>query len=246
MNQFIKIKNIFVNDLWIPVIKQAGSSFYPRLKKNKQMKFLTLTSDENYTEIDNLVTEKLSERLFTYPWNHTRLKMIRLESDGLDNVLGPTRYEDSIINTTHDIQNYFPFDIINLDFYSQNPLSQSGRFEKEIMSIDKTLFLQHSKGTKKSGFVLIYTSIVNGVAINCNTLRENSSKNGIEGWTYFSLSESGIVSDFNKKLQILESIIEQLALKYNYKLEKTIKKYDIIKNKKSICSLACIFRSNNK
>ena len=245
MNQFIQIKDSLIDDLWIPTIKRAGSMFYPRLKKNKQMKLLTLTSDENFKEIYSIFSEKLSDISITYPWNYDRLKKIRLESEGLDNVLGATKYEDSIMNMTHDIQNYFPFDIINLDFCSQDPITQPGRFEKEIMGLDQTLSLQHAKGINKSGFVLIYTSIINGLAINCNAIIENSKKINLAGWTSLSLSENGIVVDFNKKILVVENISEQLALKYGYKLEVVKKEHNIVKNEKSVYSLACIFKRNN-
>lgn len=245
MSQFIKIKDSLIADLWIPTIKRAGSMFYPRLKKNKQMKLLTLTSDENFKEIDSIISEKISEKSITYPWNYDRLKKIRLESEGLDNVLGATKYEDSIMSTTHDIQNYFPFDIINLDFYSQDPITQSGRFEKEIMGLDQTLSLQSSKGSNKLGFVLIFTSIINGLAINCNDIIENSGKIKVDGWTSLSISENGIIVDFKKKILVVESVSKQLALKYGYKLEMDKKEHNIVVNEKSVYSLACIFKRDD-
>jgi len=73
------------------------------------------------------------------------------------------------------------------------------------MSLDKTLSLQRSTATDKSGFVLIYTTIMNGEAINCATLRENSTRISAERWTGLSLSENTEVVDLSKR--VIDSVI---------------------------------------
>ena len=54
------IKNTLLTDLWLPIIRKGGNMFYPRLKINKKMKVLTLTTDTNFEEINELVSEKIT------------------------------------------------------------------------------------------------------------------------------------------------------------------------------------------
>ncbi len=239
MSEFVKIKDNLIQSLWLPVIAKGGSMFYPKLRKNKQMKLLTLTNDENYKEITELKSHKITDKDLIYPWNYDSLKRIRLESEGLDNVFG-SKYEDSIMAPTHIIQEHFPFDIINLDFSSQDPVEEVERLEKEIISLERTLFLQRSKGSDKPGCVLIYTTVINGQMMDCKKLKEGSNKFSMSGWSGLSLMDDQLTSDYQKKIQILENITSQLAAKYGYNVEMTKGVYEVIKDKLYICSLACI------
>ena len=92
------------------------------------MKVLTLTSDTNFKEIYLFLDENLAQRGDIVVWNNEYLKMIRLETElGDSSVLGTLRYENSIRNQNFSLKQYFPFDIINLDFSSQKPISEYRR-----------------------------------------------------------------------------------------------------------------------
>ena len=53
------IKNELMENLWINAAKKGGDTFFPRLRKNKRMRVLTLTSYPNYREVQKLIDSRV-------------------------------------------------------------------------------------------------------------------------------------------------------------------------------------------
>ena len=158
MSEVLDLKDRLIKELWLPKTQEGSNIFFPRLKENKKMKLLTLTSDTNFQEIVEFEENNLTEKECIVVWTHSHIKKLRLETElSPAKVLGATRYENSTLRSSFAISEHFPFDIINLDFSSQQPDLESGRIEKEIQSLEKTIRLQRE--CQRTGFMLIYTTL---------------------------------------------------------------------------------------
>jgi len=242
MSEINAAKNRLIDELWLDLGVKGGKVLFPRLKKNKNMKMLTLTNDENYNEINKFVENRLTLKRFIYAWNHDRFKAIRLETEGVASaVLGPARFEETIITLTDEVIGKSPFDILNLDFSSQDPELENGRLEKEILGLETAIKIQHENKQEKKGYILFFTTLINSRELSCETLIENCLNIKVHGWTEtirFEGNPSNI-TEHSKKAEIIESILEQLASKYNFYIEN--EKLEIgLNGEKSILSIGAI------
>ncbi|MHA1267871.1 MAG: hypothetical protein ACTSRS_21755 [Candidatus Helarchaeota archaeon] len=244
MTEINTVKDLLIDRLWLKSVLKGGKEFFPRLRKNKNMKMLTLTNDDNYNEINRFIEKKLTVTRLIYAWNHDRFKALRLETEGkAKRILGPTRFEETIVTSEDEIIDKFPFDILNLDFSSQDPESEVGRLERELLGLEKTIKLQKEKQHDKRGYVLIFTTLINSRQVNCQTLIDNCRDIRVQGWNGNLRFEGNPVdvTEQTKKVEIIESILDQLSNKYNYYLE--LEKIEIELNKgKSILSIAAIIK----
>lgn len=166
-------KKQLLDNLWLPTIRKGGDILYPRLRKNKKMRVLTLTAYSNSTEIDALLDEELSQKERITAWSHSLFGKFRLETEiASKSVFGSKKYEDEISNPAVSFVKLFPFDIVNLDFSSQEPIFEKGRIEKEIMGLERTILLQR----KKDKFVLIYTTILNSNQLDLDLICTQSNQ----------------------------------------------------------------------
>lgn len=209
------MKDILISDLWRQAAVDAASSLYPRRKKNKQMKMLTLT-DRDFKEIKEFERIRLTKRDLVVAWTYSYQNTWRLETAlGKSEVLGSTRYENEIISNPQSILCHFPFDIINLDFYSQNPLQVNERIEKEIKSTEYTIKFQNEKSDK--GTVLIYTTKIDSNPLNPNLMKEFSDSIIISEWHGLSINGfSYNITHCQKKIRFIEHILKEICTKYNY------------------------------
>lgn len=216
MPDYDQIKTQLVRDLWFPTIKSGGDILYPRLRKNKQMKVFTLTTDTNFEEITTLMSNKLSQKERIVAWTHSQFKQFRLETNiSLYIVFGGTRYEDSISSLSFPLSNHLPFDVTNLDFSSQDPSFDEGRIEKEIISIEKTIKLQ--KNRHNNNFILIYTTILNSNNLNLTFLCGASNAIQVTGWQGLTLDGyPSNISDNKQKINCIENLLGKIVQKYNY------------------------------
>ena len=238
------IKDDLINQLWLRIAKEGGKQLIPRLRTNKKMKTLTLTNDTNYNEIPGLISSQLTQKPHVYAWNHEYFKFLRLETEGIANkVLGTTRYEDSVNESSCELLEHFPFDLVNLDFSSQDPESENGRLEREINGIEATIKLQKERRNAKKGYVLIYTTLINSKELDCSILIQNCRSFSVSGWTQ-DIQFNGnptVVTDCSTKVGIVESILNQLSEKYGYDIE--IEKMELEQEEgKRICSIAGIIK----
>lgn len=220
MSEMDSIKSQLLDELWLPMTIKGGNIFYPRKKKNKDLKFLTLTSDTNFKEIDLFLNKNLVQRGDTFVWNNEYLKMMRLETElGDCTVLGTLRYEKSIHNLNFSLKQHFPFDLINLDFSSQKPISEDGRIEKEMISIEKTIKFQKITETN---FIIIYTTILDNNTLDLNKICDESDKLMLRRWPGLTIDEElleGPINDNSKKIKGLNCVLSQICRKYNYSFE---------------------------
>ncbi len=209
------------------------------------MKLLTLTSRQNFQEIPKFISEKLTTKKDIVVWNYDHITRVWLEPDkdiAPAKVLGTGRYEDSVARSLPVVLNqYFPFEIINLDFSSQNPPLEDGRIEKEILSIEYTIY--HQKASNPKGFVLIYTTIIDGNNLNSTTIVDNSNRLTISGWSGLSSEElNQSITDCDGKLECIETVLQQICLKYGYEVEFKKIKRKIPGEENYICSIAGTFK----
>ncbi len=215
MTEIVLIKDRLIDKLWIPIAIAGGKILYSRRKKNKRMKVLTLTHHSNCRETDEFIKNKLTNKELIVGWNKGTTEAIRLEGERLGSVVGPYVYEDSIIGGMPDVQNKFPFDILNLDFSSQNPESEGERGEREILSIEHTINLQADK--RNDGMVLIYTTLLDSNPLNLNEIKQSSDNIGIQGWGGLSIDRLPYnTTDYREKIRCLKEILQQIFSKYQY------------------------------
>lgn len=215
MSEISDIKTQLLNDLWLPSAKKGGEVLYPRLKKNKKMKLLSLTDDRNFQEIGIFEEEALITRDRVIAWTNSHLRKLRLETElSPAKVFGTTRYEDSVSGSSFALSEYFPFDIINLDFSSQNPDLESGRIEKEILSLERTVKLQRDNNC--AGFVLVYTTLLDSHSLNYQNIVTASNALHIPQWSGLDLEDfSSSVTGREEKISCLESVINGICSKYS-------------------------------
>jgi hypothetical protein len=215
-------KNKLVDGLWLPIAKKGGKVIYPRLKKNKRMKMLTLINDSNFQEIFKFEENDLTTRDRVFVWTYSYLKKSRLEPE-LDpaKVFGSTRYEDSILRQSFSLSGNFPFDLINLNFYSQDPELECGRIEKEIESLEKTIRLQRENENKR--FILIYTTLLNSNNLDYRSITNTlglSSQN-------FPLT----ITRQTEKIRCIKKVLDEICSRYDYTSEFREKRYPVDRGK---------------
>ena len=210
------LKDRLIAELWLPIAIDAGTGFYPRLRKNKKMRLFSLTNDRNFNEIVKFEENKLTQREDVAVWTKDTLKRIRLETESIDIVLGGSLYEQSILGNNCPLHEHFPMDIINLDFTSQDPDLGNGRIEKELESLEKTVNLQNQKQGKN--FLLMYTTIIDSNNLNKDGVIHTSDSirvNGRDGLNINNFSQPLI--DENSKKSFIEEVIKEICQKYGYR-----------------------------
>lgn len=234
MNEIDSIKNTLIDELWLPIVREGSSILYPRLRKNKKMKVFTLTNDRNYQEIDKLLENKITEKDRIIAWSYSFRKNYRLETSTGCMVKGGCRYEESA-DITSTLQNYLPFDVVNLDFSSQDPIPENDRIKKEIKSLEETVRLQRHQN--KNGFILIYTTVLNsypidkGQIVNCIQLGLNLSD--------FHTT----IMEQTQKMNFIETMLKRIFSKYDYQIHEIDKRnYEFSNSQKIIFSIAGIVR----
>lgn len=209
------LKDQLISNLWLPAVINAGNSFYPRLRKNKKMKLLSLTNDRNFNEIPRFEENKLTRREDVAVWTRDSLKRIRLETESVGIALGGELFENSILGSNCPLHEHFPRDVLNLDFSSQDPDSQGGRIEKELESLEKVVSLQHQNNG--NNFVLIYTTILDSNNLDKDKVIQSSDAVRVQGWAGLNISNfSQPIPDENGKKSFIEEVIKKICQKYGY------------------------------
>jgi len=242
------LKEQLIDDLWLPQLKEAKKLICPRRRKNAQMSLLTLTDGIDMREIFRFEEEKLIEKQDVVAWVKTMNKRWRAE------VVASVRYaydgsvyDDSFLDSSCLVRNHLPYDIINLDFHSQEPPNEQGRLEKETKKIETIFSLQ--KQFTCNRFVLIYTTVIDSFALNMNTIIQVSNTMHVNNWSGLNLDGfTNPVSDFEQKKEFLETFINKISEKYGYKCEGEIKHLSnrIGAGSENLFSLAVIMVNRNE
>jgi len=201
------LKIELLDKLWLPKAKEARSLIYPKRRNNARMSLFTLTDGISLREILKLEEENLIQKENVVAWVRTMNKRWRVEAESVGCVLHGDVYDGPFLGPSCEVATRIPFDIINLDFESQQPTSKQGRIENEIEKLAKIISLQGQKGCNK--FVLIYTTFVDIYDINAKGIVEEFGLN-LNGF-------ANTVTDAAHKQSFLRVLFEKLIQKNAYK-----------------------------
>lgn len=209
-------KHLLVDKLWLPTIRNWSNVLRPRVRKHKRLKLLTLTSDASFEEVTKLEEEELTEKECVIAWTHSHIKKIRLETEiPPAKVIGIARYERCTSNPSFIIKDSFPFDLINLDFSSQDPIFETGRIEEEIRSLEDTIKLQSDSGG--NNFILMYTTVLNSNDLAYSSIVSKSNNIPVLGWSGLSTTEfHGKIAQQLQKCLCIETVLNRINSKYKY------------------------------
>jgi hypothetical protein len=238
-----KGKHILLENLWLPMAREAGESFFPKLRKNKKMRVFTLTDESNCEEISLMIEANLTTGEAVFGWTSSMFKKARLETYREPiNVIGATRFEDCITSNSTAIEEYFPFDILIMDFSSQNSESYPGRIEKEMISLELTIKAQKDRISNKKGFLLIYTTKLNTQPIHTCSIKTNSDGFIVHRWA--GLNINGLPSTAtipNEKSRVIKAFVDQLPKKYGFRLTASSKTHEAKTVDEHLFSIAVTF-----
>lgn len=163
LNDFSLIKTDLVSTMWKKHIIKVGN-YIAKRRKHKLLNTLTLTHSVNTSEIKQLKDDKISKKDDIVMWNcHLQVRM-RLESEG-PIARGGAKFEHAIgIDPT--LKDNFDFDIINLDYTSQNPEKIDGRLEDELLSLEHVIINRRKCLGGKKYSLILFTTMIN----TCNVL----------------------------------------------------------------------------
>lgn len=235
------IKAELIDKLWLPKVKEAKALICPRRKKNARMRLFTLTDGINLKEIFKLESENLIQKEDVVAWVQTMQKKFRVESESVDCVLDGSVYDGSFLTPASQLYDRFPFDIVNLDFNSQESMQREGRIEAEVMMIERAIQLQYQTGGRV--FILIYTTILDTFDINGAEVMRVSDAIAINGWGGLGLNQfANQITDSDQKMCFLQTFIEKLMQKYGYASRGNVENlsYDNIGGNNKLFSLVAI------
>ena len=199
--QISEIKSLFMSELWLPLSFHFGKLKAPRIRKYKDFRFFTLTTGFDYSEIEKFVKSNISKYDNTIAWTNNSTKKYRIETGVRVKVFNQAKYED--INLEHhQISNFFPFDIINLDFLSQDDWNSPNKLVKVIKSYGDTVKCQDAK--RSSSFLIILTVPIDDSPIlreQFNILRDFPGV--ITKCSSFPVS----IQDTDEKISFLEALL---------------------------------------
>lgn len=163
------VKASLIDELWLPLAIRGSNELFPHRTKHKQCRLFTLTA-RNYQEVETFEENKIIKKEDVVAWHHSYQESLRLETElGRAKVLHEGRFDDAILMGGREISNQLQCDIINLDFFSQQPLSIiTGRVEKEING--GSLVVRALKDAQLNGFIFFYTTLIDNFDLNSQLL----------------------------------------------------------------------------
>lgn len=210
------VKNELIDKFWLPTTLKWGNVLRPRLKKNKKLKLLTLTSDVSFGEVAKFEEGGLTKKEHVVAWTYSHIKKLRLETEiSPARVFGPARYETCTSRSSFPIKGHFSFDMINLDFLSQDPSFEIGRVEKEMKSLEETIRLQKEMGGDI--FILMYTTVLNSNDLDYTSVVQTSNNMPVLGWAGLpSEVFPGKIGEQAEKMRCIETVLSRICSKYEY------------------------------
>lgn len=211
------VKDQLLDNLWIPIGQELGRVKFPRRKKNKNLKFFTLTTGFNYREIVEFVNSKICTYDIILAWTNSSTKKLRVETAVKVKVFNNAKF-DEINQRRHPIGEFFPFDIMNLDYISQDDWNSGNKLLKVIKSYNDTIKQQKNKGSP--AFAILFTIPIIDSPI------ERSQFSGIDDVrgvivNYNSFPET--ITSAQEKIDYLQNLIISLINVHGYKVIKSDK-----------------------
>lgn len=247
MPNITTLKNKLINESWLPEVKEAKKLIYPRRRKNARMRLLTLTDGIEMKEIFKFEEEKLLERQEVVAWVKTMIKRSRAEAESIGNVLDGSVYDESFLGSSCSVNNHFPFDIVNLDFHSQEPANDPGRLETETEKLEVVINLQKQAGCNK--FLLIYTTLLDPCDFNTSIVVRASNTVLVNNWNGLNLSGfAETISTLDEKKSFLEVFVNEVIRKHGYQCEGGIKNLSnaSLSDSENLFSLSAILVKENE
>jgi hypothetical protein len=208
-------KDGLIEGLWLPKARDAKAFFYPRRKNNAQMTLLTMSDGINLNEIFKLEEEEIILREGCSACVTTMHKRVRVEAESVGPVVDGRVYDRSFLDSGSPLEGYFPFDIVNLDFCSQDPALRQGRIKEEIKILEKVMGIQSDKACKR--FLLIYTTILDSNNIDAPGIVATLRSDGVDGWEDVSQGRfSNSLSDPYLKQEFLEELFNRIPNNYGF------------------------------
>lgn len=232
------LKDEFLTELWMPIIIEAASSFYPR-KRNKNMKLFTLTNGTNFNEISKLEGKKIIQRSDAVAWVNNMNVQLRLETEYIGVVLRGRIERTTITDASSELHNYFPREILNLDFSSQEDEGRTDRCKVELECMEKVVRVQHIKNGDR--FTLIHTTILDSNDILRDRVKQISDSLQMQGYGGLDVSSFPDSISDTHKTDFVREVIIKICQKYKYNNTKINQSVKVISANQKILSIAGIF-----
>lgn len=236
------IRNEFLNNLWLPLLREGGAQLYPK-RKNKKMKMLVFTDESGYDEILAIINAKLTNENNIFAWTDTLSKAARLETYRPIKVVGCSRFVDSPSDNVATLSFLFPFEIMNVDFSRQDTQDEPQRLEREVNCIEEILKAQRER-ISTSGFILIYTTFLGVHALCASGIKQSSDSIHVDNWNGLNTNNlpSTAISD-DDKMRVVESLLIQLSQKHKLVVSLRNKLSNSDTNGKRLYSVGGIFKA---
>ncbi|MFH2106490.1 MAG: hypothetical protein ABII22_04465 [Candidatus Micrarchaeota archaeon] len=237
--EILKLKTTLVKNFWRDELIKVGSLISNSKKKN--LKVLTLTNSRNIEEVSLLTKEYLSSKEFLFAWCNNSTEAYSLASEGkFKDVVEAANFEECFTDCPdHEIFNEFPFCICNLDFTSQDIAANSGRIEKELLSIEKLVQKQIMTGSAKN-WLLIYTSIIDDNNVDSQAVKSNSDRISVTGWRGITFTINPRTTSQEEVKRLIDECLAELLKKYN--LSSEVKTFTKRINSHEIISKTLLFK----
>jgi len=216
MTNSAALKNKLMDELWLPKAKEAATLFYPKHKRNIKMRMFTLSAGTSFDDITKFESEKLISRSDIVVWIISDfVKRMRVEAENVGAICEGDILSDSIHESSSQLYDKYPCDIINLDFSTQESNNSAERIKMEIVCLEKHIHLLNKKGSQC--FALFFTNVLDSIPVDVNGIVQTSNAISVQGWSGLTLSSiSHNVTDKNELKGLLEVSATQMCQKYGY------------------------------
>ncbi|MCW4004935.1 MAG: hypothetical protein NWE95_13600 [Candidatus Bathyarchaeota archaeon] len=238
MASVVTVRREFLDELWLPLLREGGAQLYP-LRRNKKMKILVFTDENGNKEITAYINSRLTNKEEIFAWTETFPKAARLETYCPIKIIGASRFQDSPLQNTENLAPYLPFDALIIDFSRQSSIDTETRLEQEITCIEHLLVAQKQR-KEDIVFVFIYTTVIDAQTLNCEIIKQASDNIHFQNWaglTVIDLPTNTV--EAKDKISIIENVLMQFALKFNFTVDLRRKVSDLLNGQKlySVCGI---------
>ncbi len=233
------LRGQLIEELWLPVVKEAGKHFYGR-RKNKRMRLFTLTDGVLFGELIRFEGEGLIQRGDAVLWVSNMIKAVRAETESRGSVYSGSICDEEVLGTVCPLRSLFPCDILNLDFSSQDYNSNNQRIEKEIGKTEQFLCLQNQK--RNPGFVVLQSTVIDAEVLDRDAIKNFSDSMHENDWGGLTIDGfPQLVADNGQKRNFIKQVLQSLGQKYKYRALKITDAVKIIDANQQLISIAGIF-----
>jgi hypothetical protein len=210
-----QLKDELISRLWLPKAREAGSVIYPRRRRNTHMRMFTLSDGLDLSEVCKLEDANLIMREECVAWVCSMNKRWRVESENIGMVIDGHVYDPSFLRPSCPLVRHFPFDILNLDFGSQDTEMVKGRMETEMMIFERFIRIQQERG--QSRFLVILTIPIYSCSLDCARVVRESNGMKVDAWGGLGSHDyTQNVEGQSEKTDFIQAIAEIVAQKYGY------------------------------